>query len=111
MDLSGPLFQYGGTGLADRIVRQFMVEMFSILEGTALPRMRDAIPVRTGRLRDSLVLRLARRDNEIVLGFTAKGFYWHMVDGLAKRLEDIFADLVGQAIQPALDRALAKVLP
>ena len=111
VDLSGALSQYGGTGLARQITDAFMVNMARAVEGTAIPRMRDAIPVRTGRLRQALGVTFSRRDLVITVGFAAKGYYWNFVPGLTKRLEEIFAEVVQSSTQPALNLALAQVLP
>ena len=88
-----------------------MLIMQGILKRAALPRMRDKIPVDRGRLRDSLKITFRRRENEILVRFEAKGFYWHLVPGVAKSIEDIAADIISSNAQPALNLAVRRVLP
>ena len=51
-ELSGPLFS--NPTLGNQIAKEFLSVMHTILDGTAMPRMRGRIPVQTGNLKQSL---------------------------------------------------------
>ena len=108
IDLSGPIADY--PDLAARITRNFLDGMYMVLVGTALPRMRNAIPVRTGNLRNQIGIHLLANEREITVNFTRRGFYWHFQSGLGERLEEIFRDVVNSNAQGVLNQAVSKAL-
>ena len=108
VDLSGPLFE---GGLADKIAVAFMDIMAIVIDGTAIPRMRERIPRRTGRLRDAIRMQYIQRNREIIIQFRRTGWYFPFPPGLVDELESIFADVVGNNAQPALNLAIRRVLP
>ena len=110
VDLSGPLFQYGGTEIANRIIRFWLEYMADTLRAKALPKMIDATPRRTGNLRRQLKLTLRQHERAVIIYWTRSGFYGVFIPGLEERLERIFEDVVNANVQPALNFAIAKAL-
>ena len=106
--LSGPLFD--NPNLGNQIVAEFLSIMHNILDGTAMPRMRNRIPVQTGNLKKSLRIAYSPAEGIITLGFTPRGFYWRFPRGLRDDLHDIAVEVVRANAQAALNLAVSRVL-
>lgn len=108
IELSGALAGIDGLGEKLRALRAAIVRWAQIgLERLVLPRLRAAIPVRTGRLRD------ARRFNRIPGGgrfyWDETGFYWRHQPGLPEGQIQIIEDALPGLITWALRRARQEV--
>ena len=106
--LSGPLFS--NPDLGNQIAKEFLAVMHGVLDGTAVPRMRNRIPVQTGNLKKSLRIAYSPAEGVITLGFTPRGFYWRFPRGLPDDLHDIAVEVVRANAQGALNLAVSRVL-
>ena len=107
-ELSGPLFS--NPTLGNQIAKEFLSVMHTILDGTAMPRMRGRIPVQTGNLKQSLRIAYSPAEGVVFLGFTNRGYYWRFPRGLRDDLNDIAVGVVRDNAQSALNLAVSRVL-
>ena len=106
--LSGPLFD--NPNLGNQIAKEFLSVMHSILDGVAMPRMRNRIPVQTGNLKQSLRIAYSPGEGVVTLEFTQRGFYWRFPRGLRDDLNEIAVGVVRDNAQAALNLAVSRVL-
>ena len=106
--LSGPLFN--NPNLGNLIAKEFLSVMHTILDGTAMPRMRTRIPFQTGNLKQSLRIAYSPGEGVVTIGFTPRGFYWRFPHGLRDDLHDIAVEVVRANAQGALNLAVSRVL-
>ena len=72
-----------------------------------LSRMKRVVPVRTGRLRDSLKFKKLRNGGRFF--FTPRGFYWRFQEGLEEELIKVIIDSLSDLIPWAVRKARSDV--
>ena len=94
--------------LADRFHARFLDNFAEVLERAAIPRMRQRVPVRTGRLKRSIRLSYERNRGVVVI---RSAFYAGYVPRARHELRRVFVDTIRANLQPVLDKTTREVLP
>lgn len=93
-------------GRIDAVLRDFWLLLLQAAVRELQPALRGAIPVRSGRLRDSFFVR-KRGQRRIEIGFSEAGFYWLFQRGMRSEhlriIQTWLAVRAEQILQQAID--------